>query len=434
MKPFNAFKELTGFVSRRHFMAWGAGALASLYAYPILGGTVSKGSTTVILGGGFGGIATARTLRQLLPVDHKIILIDKSATFQIGATKTWVMLGQAEPGRVVRSLDALTPHGIEVRQSDVKRIDLAKKEIETEDGSLRPDYLVIALGADVEMAGVPGLADAGETFYTREGAIRLRRILGDFTGGRIVLLIPRTPFKCPPGPYEAAMMLRSYLHERKIDQRSSIDIYTVEKAPMSTAGPEIGKYIIERLKERAIGFHPQSDVQSVDGAGRAVVLADGSRIPYDLLIAIPPHVGPRAVRESGLVSASGWIPADPGSLEVANSPHPNQIFAIGDVASVPLPGRFNPEMPLVLPKAGVFAERQGITVAGRIASDILERDLADEFDGKGFCYIELGGGQALRGDGSFYNMPNPIMLPGPANDSQLTEKKAWVDSWMAKYL
>jgi sulfide:quinone oxidoreductase len=307
-------------------------------------------------------------------------------------------------------------------------------EVTTSEGTLRCDYLVIALGADLDMGPIPGLSGAAETFYTRDGAVRLRSILPDFKRGQIALLIPKTPFKCPPGPYEAAMMLHSYFHDRGLDPQVKLDIYTVEGAPMMTAGPQIGTYVKDRLAERGIGFHPQTQVQSVDGTDKSIVKSDGTKIKYDLLLAIPPHTSPLAVRESGLVNPAGWISADPTSLEWKESPKPNRIFAIGDVTSMPLPGRFKPDVGLVLPKAGVFAEGHAKVAAARIAGHILGREPDESFDGRGFCYIEVGDGKALRGDGSFFDLPHPTMLPRSPDAAQFAEKKAWIDSWMASHL
>ena len=390
--------------------------------------------TTLILGGGFGGIATARHLRQALSSEHRIVLLSKTQSFQLGATKTWVMLGEVEQERISRPLSTLKRHGIEVLHTEIQRINPAELIVTTADGELNADYIVMALGAELDMALVPGLAEAAETFYTREGAVRLRGILENFNGGKIVLLIPRIPFQCPPAPYEAAMMLHSHLETRGLRRKTSIDIFTAEKAPMATAGPTIGKYIVERLGERGIGFHPQCQVQSADGAGKVVVLADGTRIPYDLLIAIPPHTAPQVARDSGLVDGSGWVPVDSQTFEIKNSPSPERIYAIGDMTTVPLPGRFMPDIPLALPKAGVFAEKEGIVVAERIAGHILQRETSAAFDGKGFCYIEVGGGKALRGDGSFFDLPNPTMTPREPDAAQLADKKAWVDNWLERYL
>lgn len=434
MKLLDFLESKASYISRRTFLGWSTSAIASLWSLRVFGDTVNNKTTTLILGGGFGGIATARNLRQVLPSEHRIVLVSKTQSFQLGATKTWVMLGETKQGKVSRPLSTLTKHGIEVINAEIKNLNPARMTVATNDSELDADYIVIALGAELDMGLVPGLSDAAETFYTRYGAVRLRGVLEKFNGGKILLLIPKIPFQCPPAPYEGAMLLHSYFQGRGLGEKTSIDVYTIEKAPMSTAGPAIGKYIVERLTERSIGFHPQQQVASVDGAGKAVVLADGSRIPYDLLIAIPPHTSTKVARESGLVNEGGWVPVDPLTLEVKNSPSPKRIYAIGDMTSLPLPGRFMPDMPLVLPKAGVFAEREGIVVAEQIAAQVLNRETKAAFDGKGFCYIEVGGGKALRGDGSFFDLPNPTMAPGEPDASQLAEKKEWVSEWMEKYL
>lgn len=203
---------------------------------------------------------------------------------------------------------------------------------------------------------------------------------------------------------------------------------------MATAGAAIGGFIAERLEERGIGFHPQCQVRHVDGTRKRVHMADGTEVAYDLLIAVPPHTAARVVRESGLTSQAGWVPVDPRSLEIASTPAPYRVFAIGDVNSVPLPGRFSPEVPLVLPKAGVFAEGEGTVVASRIAAHVTGREPDEAFDGKGFCYIELGEGQALRGDGSFFELPHPAMTPRAPDAAQWAEKRAWAETWLATYL
>lgn len=434
MPTLESLDETADATSRRTFLAWSAGMLASLSGLSALGDTMNNPSTTVILGGGFGGIATARHLRNALPKEHRIILVSKSISFQLGTTKTWVMLGEVTPEQVTRPLDRLKAHGIEIMQTVVQRVDPAKREVHTADGVLHADYLVIALGAELDMTAVTGLAESAQTFYTRDGAVRMRSVLQDFKGGKIVLLIPRLPFQCPPGPYEAAMMLQSHLKARGLANKSSIDVHTVEKLPMGTAGPEIGKYVVESLRERGIGFHPQCQVDRIDSKSREVVLEDNTRIPCDLLIAIPPHTGPKAVRESGLTNPGGWIPVDPKTLELTGSPNPDRVYAIGDVTSLPLPGRHHPDMPLVLPKAGIMAERQAIVVASQIAGHILGRETTAAFDGQGFCYIEVGDGQAMRGDGSFFDMPHPTMKPRTPDAAQLADKKAWVEGWMREYL
>jgi len=203
---------------------------------------------------------------------------------------------------------------------------------------------------------------------------------------------------------------------------------------MSTAGPEIGNYIKGELQKRGIGYHPLRKVERADPDRKVIMFENGSSVPYDLLIAIPPHEAPAAARASGLTSQIGWIPVDPKTLELAAAHEAHRVYAIGDVASVTLPGRFQPDTPLVLPKAGVFAESQASVVAKAISSHILGRESTDRFDGKGFCYIEIGNSRALRGDGSFFELPHPVMTPCEPDAAQYAAKKQWVADWIATYL
>ncbi|MEM4408426.1 MAG: FAD/NAD(P)-binding oxidoreductase, partial [Candidatus Caldarchaeum sp.] len=324
------------------------------------------GKTVLILGGGFGGIVCANTLRKLLPQEHRIVLLTKQNTFYIGATKTWVMLGERSKQEVTWTLDGLGARGIEVRVAAIQAIDAQSKRVQTDAGEFRGDYLVIALGADYDFSQVNGLGHA-EEFYSMDGAERLREVLKGFQGGDVVLLVSRIPFKCPPAPYEAAFVLHDYLKRRNLLNKTRFSLYTVEGRPMATTGPAIGDFVMEELSKREIHYFRQRKVVSVDGERKVIEFEDGGECKYDLLIAIPPHVAPRCVRASGLTAPSGWIPVDPKTLrhELPG------VYAIGDVNVVPLPGRFQPDQPLVLPKAGVFAEAEGRVVAEDIVGEIL---------------------------------------------------------------
>ncbi len=388
-------------------------------------------STTLILGGGFGGLACARTLAARAPRSHRILLVDRSRNFLVGAAKTWVMLGERRAEEAVCERSRLLPAGVTLIEDEVRGIDAERCEARTTSGTLSADHLVVALGADLDLAAVPGLAEAAQSFYTLDGAVRLRTALGSFTGGRIVVLIPRVPFKCPPAPYEAAMMLSAALERRGVRPATTLDVWTVEKAPMATAGPEMGKTIASELASRGIGFHSGRKAAAVEGAASVVRFEDGSEAGYDLLIAVPPHRVPGILVEAGLAEPGGWIPVDPATMAVkkpGNAPH---VYAIGDLTSVALPGRWSPEVPLVLPKAGVFAAAQGEAVAARIAAALTGEPATATFGGQGHCYIEVGGGRAMRGDGTFFATPHPVMSARAPDEAQYRDKLAWVESWLS---
>ncbi len=382
--------------------------------------------TTLILGGGFGGISAANSLRRLLPMEHEIAVIDSSSNFHVGAGKTWIMLGERTYEQISQSRTALLDPGVRFVEANVLGLDLSNRTVSTENETLHWDYLVIALGADLNLAKVPGLAEAAHTFYTVEGAQRLRSALERLPGEDLAILIPNVPFKCPPAPYEAAMLLHHAFGSRGLAEKARIAIYTVEGAPMTTAGPEMGQYIKGELARRGVGFHPQKTAARVDGAARRIVFEDGSEVRYDLLIAIPPHEAPKVVRDAQLTNQSGWIPVDPQTLQVKTPHGSGELYAVGDVTTVPLPGRYKPEVALSLPKAAVFAEAYGRVVAHQIAAKILARATSETFDGKGYCYLETGGERAVRGDGSFFELPHPVMEKRSPDEAQFRDKLDWV--------
>lgn len=382
---------------------------------------------TVILGGGVGGVVTANTLRGFLPdaKEHEIVLVEKKKVFQLGATKTWVMLGQKKLEEVQRPLASLRARGISVVEDVVEKIDPIRREVKTAKATLAADYLVVALGADLNAAAVPGL-DRAETFYTIDGAIRLGGLLKDFKGGEIVILNPRMPIKCPPAPYEVAFLLDHLFKGAGLREKTKLTICTVEPAPMPTAGAKVSSFIKEELAKRGIGYQAGKKIQSVAADRKALVFEDGSETAYDLLITVLPHEAPKVVRDAGLAAAGGWIPVDPKTLKTSV----DRVWAIGDITTVPLPGRYKPDVPLVLPKAAVFAEAHGKVVARQIADQVQGKDSAAAFEGKGFCFVEFGGHHAMGGEGAFFEMPAPKVGTRTPDLSQFEEKLAWAQAFL----
>ena len=383
-------------------------------------------TTTLILGGGFGGLSAANRLRHLVPDEHKIVVIDESPDFYVGAGKTWLMLGERTLAEISRPRRELLHDGVELVQARVQDIDVDRDTVRTDQGEFAWDHLVIALGAKLNLDAVPGLKEASETFYTVAGARRLNGVLESFAGGRIAIVIPSVPFKCPPAPYEAALLLHDQLERGALTGKAEIAIHTAEGAPMATAGPQMGEFVRRQLSERGIAYHPGRKLAQVDGPAQRLTFEEGTDAAYDLLIAVPPHGVPDPVRVTQLTIHSGWVPVDYLTLKVTSAPSGKDIYAVGDVTAVPLPGRFKPETPLALPKAGVFADAHGQVVAHQIAATILGHEPTETFDGRGYCFLEVGGGKAVKAEGAFFELPHPVMAKHDPSEDQLKDKLAWV--------
>jgi len=378
--------------------------------------------TVLILGCGVGGVVAAREARRLLPASHRVVVIDREPQASFPPSYLWVMTGERRPEAIRRRRDHLARRGIEFVNAEVRQIDLAERYVRADSREFHYDYLVVALGAETTLETKPGLAETAQTFYTLDGAERLAASLRYFAGGRLLIVVASTPFKCPAAPYEGAMLLESYFHSRRMRQKVEIDLYTPEPLPMPVAGAAIGEEVVGLLAHKGIAFHPQKQLESVDGAKREALFADGEAAPFDLLIAVPDHRAPALVQEAGLADAGGWVSVDGATMETA---HEN-VFAIGDITRIPLPDG------LPLPKAGVFAEAQAQVVAANIAHRALGKRGPRIFDGVGRCFLEVGGGAAAMADGDFYARSRQISMKQPSvvwHWAKLAFEKYWLWRW-----
>lgn len=379
--------------------------------------------TALVLGAGVGGVVAAHELRKRLPHDHRVILVDRSDIHSFAPSFLWILTGNRKPEAITRSLEGLSRKGIEFIKAEATRIDLGAKRVETTNGILGYDQLVISLGAELAPATTPGLANAGPTFYTREGAVKAHDDLQRFQGGKLVLLVAGTPFKCPAAPYEAILLLESQLRERGVRTETEIHLYTPEKLPMPVAGPAVGKKLTQMLEQRGIRYHPEHKPTSVDPEKRRISFQDRPDAEYDLLLHVPTHEAPRVLREAGLLDQAGWVPVDAHTLQTQH----DDVYAIGDNTAVKL------ENGLALPKAGVFAHAEAKVVARNIAARIISKPCAARFDGHGFCWIETGDGRAAFGRGNFYATPNPdIRLQPPSRRMHVAKvlfEKYWLWKW-----
>ena len=359
--------------------------------------------TVVILGGGVGGQVAANTLRRLLPMEHRVVVVERDTNHAFAPSFLWLMTGDRRPDQIVRPLRSLLGRGVELVTSAVQRMDVSHGRVGTVAGELTYDHLVVALGAELAPDAIPGLAGAAQTFFSFDGAAGLRDELKSFRGGRIAVVVCSLPYKCPGAPHEGAMLIADTLRRRGVAEKSSVDLFTPESQPLPVAGPVLGGMVADLLKEKGINFHPGRVLASVDSGSRRLEFKDGTREDYDLLVSVPPHRPPAVVRDSGLGNEAGWIPVDRASL---STPH-ERVYAIGDVTTIALPGRWRPDVPLPLPKAGVFAHAQALAVANRIAHDIAGVGKPEDFCAGGYCMLEAGEDMAGFAYGDFYAEPSP---------------------------
>ena len=379
-------------------------------------------TTVLVLGGGTGGLVVARRLRRLLHAGDRVVLLERDPTYRFAPSFLWVMTGARRPEEVTADLGRLRRHGIDLVEAEARGIDTGTRRVETSRGPVSYDRLVIAAGAELTPGSLPGFAEAAHNVYSLDGAVAAGRALRELEGGRVVVLVSRLPYKCPAAPYETALLTEALLRRRGV--RASVDVYTPEPFPMPTAGPIMGDALRGMLEQRGIGFHSERNVERIEPGSRELVLQGGERVPFDLLLGVPPHRAPAVVRESGLAAETGFLPVERETLATSAE----DVFAIGDVTTIPIAGgKF-------LPKAGVFAHGQAEVVARRIAADLAGQTGSAAFEGKGSCFVEMGDGRAAYATGDFYAEGEPaVRLRRPGRHWHLA-KVAFEQYWLRRWL
>ncbi|MDG6898679.1 MAG: NAD(P)/FAD-dependent oxidoreductase, partial [Nitrososphaerota archaeon] len=252
----------------------------------------------VVLGGGVGGITAAAKLSKELAGRAEVTLIEKEGTHHFQPSYTWVMMGWRTPDPISRPLSRLKARNLKVRQEEVLAIEPAERRVRTSAGVLPYDYLLIALGAELDPHAIEGFADAAHHPYDLAGAIRLGEALREFKGGKVAVGISRLPFKCPAAPYETALLMDYSFRRKGIRDRVEMEFFTPEPWPTPAAGEGIGKAIEGMLKERDIPLSTKVGMESIDTESRIVHFKGDAQAAYDLLVAVPPHTTCEAVRAS----------------------------------------------------------------------------------------------------------------------------------------
>jgi sulfide:quinone oxidoreductase len=370
----------------------------------------------VVLGAGFGGLELSTLLSEALGDSLDLTLIDKSDYFVFGFSKLDVMYGRKSPDAVRLAYRNLVKPGVRFIREEVTAIDARARRVTTRSGTYDADILVVALGADYDVAATPGLAEGGNEFYSVAGAERLREVLPTFSKGRVIVGVAAAPFKCPPAPSEAALLLHDHLASRGVRSACEISLVMPFGVPIPPS-PTTSRALLAAFAERGIIFVPNRVVRALDPARRVAILDDKSEMPYDLFLGIPKHRVPDVVAQSDMTE-NGWIPVNPQNLKTRFP----AVYAVGDVTSVGS-----------TPKAGVFAEGAARVAAASILAEHRRGDEPAAYDGAGTCYVEFGDNLVGRVDVNFLSGPSPTGSYTEASAALVAEKQQFGSSRRARW-
>lgn len=388
--------------------------------------TTSTGKRILILGSGFGGLTAANLLRRNLSPEHQIVVVDKKEFFMMGLVNLWILSGirRLEDSQV--ALNKLENKQITFLNDEVTTIDVFQKSIRTRSNNkLEYDYLIIALGAELAPKEISGfVVNEGFNLYDAEQIPKLREKILALKSGRIAICITNIPYKCPPAPYEASLLINDILVKNGTRDYIDIDLYTPTPIALPVAGPKLSQDIVNLLNDNHINFHPLHKIKEVLDK-EIIEFENGNKINYDLLIGIPPHKVPAVIRGSGLIKEEqDWIDVDKFSLKTKYE----NVFAIGDVTEIKV------DQVAIIPKAGIFAEGQAKSVSYQIIDDITNQSHNVKFDGRGFCFMEIGSKKAGYLTADFYDITGPITRLKPPSEESYRKKLDFEKSRITEWL
>jgi len=372
----------------------------------------------LILGAGAAGSIAANKIARELRRDIaerklEVTILDKDDVNTNQGGFTFIPFGLYTPEDITRARSKLISPRVKTAfgaDGEVSHVDLGNRKVTVKSGkSYSYDYLMIATGCRLEPEAVPGLSRDLNTFYSLEGALKLRDSLRSFDKGRIAVLTPEMPIACPGAPSKFTILLDDYLrHVRGGDVREAVDISFLW--PVGNIGPAVyNEKIVKGFAERGIDYRKEFKVQEVDPEKREVISADGEKVGYDLLITIPPHRGIEALQKSGITDEKGWVPTNKRTLQYYKSPeeHYDEVYAVGDAGSA----KIN--------KMGITAHFQALTTGQNLINDYLGNGFRAMYNGEQGCpIVESSYTQATDGKAYMvtwtYGHP-----PGPFNSTKL---------------
>jgi sulfide:quinone oxidoreductase len=360
----------------------------------------------VIVGGSFGGINAAYALRRRLRDQAEITVISRDAEFTFLPSLTWVILGWRDPAQLqIRLEQPLARRGIRFVHDEVRDLDPGKGEVRTASAQFPYDVLLIASGADLDYAAVPGLGPIGgytQSTFTVDEAVRAREALARVLAkeqGRIVIGAA-SGASCIGPAYEIVMMIDTALKRARKRPRFSLTFVTPEPfiGHFGVGGMGMAPRMIQdEFADRDIAAIVNAKI--VEARPGRLILADGSELPFDYSLMIPAFLGSPFVRAvDGLANPRGFVSVTSGLVSTKFS----NIYAVGVAIAIAPPGPT--PVPVAVPKTGHMTALMAQAAAHNIAAEINGGTKVDGLTLPSTCIADAG-------DTAFYLSGDPFLPP-----------------------
>ena len=389
----------------------------------------SGGRRVVVIGGGYGGSIAAKYVR-MFDASIEVVLIERNKEYVSCPFSNYYL------GGLIKDLSPLTigydklaaNHGVKMVYAEVTGIDPAAKVVVTSNGTLSYDRLIVSPGVDFRTEEVEGYTE--ETSRVMPHAwkagpqtIALRKQLEDMPdGGKVIISMPLTPYRCPPGPYERACLIGHYLKQHKPKSKvilldANPDV--VSKKPLFTKA-------WSTYYKDIVSYVPAKKVTKVDTASKTLFVEGIEDFKGDVVNFIPAQRAGRIAVAAGLVGADkNWCPVDATTFE---STIHKAIHVIGDAS---IAGD--------MPKSGYSANSEAKVCATNVVA-LMNGKEPTELSGINVCYSAISDSESVSiagvykvAEGKIVGVPNSGGI-SPVDFSQTKLEHIYAESWLKNIL
>jgi sulfide dehydrogenase [flavocytochrome c] flavoprotein subunit len=317
----------------------------------------------VILGAGWGGLSAAKTIKKISP-EVEVMIIDSNKKFVSCPMSNWVIGQLKNIDDITFNFDTLkNNYGIQFIHETAINIDPDKKIIITDKQNIIYDKLILSPGVQLDYSSIENWNEKYREDFPaawkagKETILLSKKIKNLQNGGVVAISIPLGPYRCPPGPYERASLIASYLKKNK--KNTKLIILDSNQKIVSKGG--LFKEAWEDLYPDIIEYRPNSGVVGVNKSS-STFITDFEDIKCDVANLIPSQKAPDFLKEAGLINkGANWAAVN--SYDFSSTIADN-IFIIGDSTSQSNVGR--------VPKSGYVANSMGKVCGLAVVSELFD--------------------------------------------------------------